>query len=86
MLHERFLQRVEHVAPGESFDRQHFLPVNRFDRQVTGTFRLVIHEHGTRAALTDSAAVFRAGDPQFHAQDPEQAAVGGDLELYRPAV
>ncbi len=73
---------MEAAVGGETLDGRDAAP-GRFDRQHQARqHRLAIDEHRTGAALTQLAAVFRAGQLQIFAQDFEQrlVIVGQDID------
>src|SRR5712692_7721923 len=71
MLHEGLLQRVQLSVAFEAFDRHDVLPLHAGEVDLTGAHRLAVDADGARAADAFTAAVFRAGEIEIAAEDPE---------------
>ena len=56
------------------------------DRHRAGALDLAVDVHGARAALRDAAAVFRAGEADLLANDPQERGVGLHRHLMDLAV
>jgi hypothetical protein len=65
----------------ETFNRGNALRSNRSDPGYAGPGCLAFNEYGAGAALSLAAAVLAAGEPDFIAQNFEQASVGCDIYL-----
>src|SRR6267142_1654743 len=56
------------------------------ERDRAGALHLAIDMDGAGAALRDAAAVFRAGETDMLADDPQQRRIGLGLHIHRLAV
>jgi hypothetical protein len=60
----------------KTFDRRN-LPIDHVgNRRDAGAYRLLVDDHGARAAKRLAAAIFRAGQSGFIAKEPEQRKIG----------
>ena len=60
----------------KAFDRRD-LPIDHVgNRRDAGAYRLLVDDHGARAAKRLAAAIFRAGQSGFIAKEPEQRKIG----------
>jgi hypothetical protein len=66
------LERVQHLARGEAFDRAHRPSLHRCERRQAGAPSLAIDVHCAGPADADAAAVLGARELQHVAQRPEQ--------------
>jgi hypothetical protein len=69
-----FLQRMRRVRR-ETFDRNDLLTRNRTKLGLARALRRAVDVHSAGAAETSPAAVFRAGQPDMIANDPQQRSV-----------
>jgi hypothetical protein len=79
-LDEGFLQRMEAAVFRQSLDGGDVFTRNLGDGRDAGAHGRAIDEHGAGSAMAFATAIFAAGKFQFVAEDPEQEAVGVELE------
>src|SRR5262245_53516510 len=60
--------------------------LDRADRQGAGAHHVAVQVHRAGAALRDAAAVFRSGEADLLAYDPQERRIGFYLDITRPAV
>src|SRR3979411_1142998 len=79
-LDERFLQRMEAAVLCQSLDGGDIFSCNLGDGRDAGAHRRAVDEHGAGSAMAFATAILAAGEFQLVAEDPEQEAVGVELE------
>ena len=79
-LDEGFLQRMEAAVLRQPFDGGDFFARDLGHLRDAGAHRRAIDEHGAGSAVAFATAIFAAGEFQLVAEDPEQEAVGVQLE------
>jgi hypothetical protein len=79
-LDESFLQRMEAAVLRDSFDGGDLFSGDLEDWRDAGAHGRAIDEHGAGSAMAFATAVFAASEFEFIAEDPEQEAVGVELE------
>ena len=67
---ERLLQRMQLCVGCKPFNRYDTLVFNCGNRHRAGPHRLVVHNHGARAALAFAATVLRSRQTKVISQDP----------------
>jgi hypothetical protein len=72
MINERGLHGMQLVAVRKAFDRPDALALGLDRKHQAGPDRLVVEDHGARAADTMLAADMRSGQPAFVADDVDQ--------------
>jgi hypothetical protein len=85
-VRERLLQRIQPPVAREAFDRRDRAAAAFDGERQAGEHRFAIHEHRAGAALTELAAVLRAGEPQILAEHFEQRLVSGARDIDRIAI
>ena len=74
------------VVRRQSLDRRDLLRPDRRHRSLARAHGLAIKMHRARSAQSHPAAILRAGQIEFVAQNPQQRRVGSNLNIVRTVV
>src|SRR5262252_6173984 len=69
------------IVRRQTFDGRDLLGANRRNRGLTGSHRLAVQMHRTRAAQSHSTPVLRAGHIQLVAQNPQKWSIRRSIDI-----